>query len=252
MRKRPHRLRPELISIPQQMYERLRVVVLTADVMFVNGLPFFVTLSRGIKLITVEFLPSRMAKQLHASLDAVARLYRRGGFLVKMCLMDIEFKPLEDLSTDVPVNTTAAREHVGDVERSIRVIKDRCRSVLSEVPYKHCMPDVFIVFLLRFVVLWLNAFPSDNGVSTEFSPREIVTGLRMDYTKHCRVRWGAYVEASQDPDITNTMTDRTAPCIALGPTGNIQGSINCYNLETKQVITRRTIQPLPMPDRVLK
>ncbi len=252
MRQRPRRVRPELVSIPQQLYERLRDVVLAADVMFVNGLPFFVTLSRGIKLLTTEFLPSCTANQLHDSLQTVARLYRRGGFLVKMCLMDMEFKPLEDVSKDVPINTTATREHVTDVERSIRVIKDRCRSVISEVPYKHCMPDVFIVFLLRFVVMWLNAFPSGSGVSTEFSPREIVSGLRMDYRKHCRVRWGAYVEASQDPDITNTMNDRTVPCIALGPTGNIQGSVSCYNLQTKQVVTRRTIQPLPMPDRVIR
>eukprot|EP00804_Cyclotella_cryptica_P031175 CCRYP_011748-RA/>CCRYP_011748-RA protein AED:0.26 eAED:0.26 QI:0/0/0/1/0/0/5/0/530 len=136
-----------------------------------------------------------------------------------MCLMDMEFKPLEDLSQDVPVNTTAAREHVGDIERALR----------------HCMPNILIVFLLRFVVLWLNAFPSDHGASTEFSPREIVTGLCMDYRTHCRARWGAYAEASQDPNVTNTMSPRTAPCIALGPTGNVQGSMSCYNLETKQV-----------------
>jgi hypothetical protein len=135
-RKKPSRVRPVLITIPQQLYERLRDVILTADVMFANGLPFFVTLSRDIKLRTIEYLPSRTKKQLHASLQSVARLYRRGGFLIKMCLMDMEFKPLEDISTDIPVNTTAAREHVGDVEREIRVIKDRSRSTLSEVPYK--------------------------------------------------------------------------------------------------------------------
>ena len=136
----------------------------------------------------------------------------------------------EDETTEVLVNTTAAREHVTDIERCIRTIKERCRSIMSELPYKHCMPDMFIIFLLRFVVLWLHAFPSDSGVSSEFSPREIVTGLHLDFKKHCRARFGSYVEASQDPDITNTMNDRTAPCIVLGPTGNVQGSINCYNL----------------------
>ncbi|KAL7502512.1 hypothetical protein ACHAXN_001501 [Cyclotella atomus] len=92
--------------------------------MFVNGLPFFVTQSQDIKLKTVEFLPSRTAKQLLESLESVAQLYRRGGFLVKLCLMDMEFKPLESLSKSIPVNTTVAREHVNDVERSIRTIKD--------------------------------------------------------------------------------------------------------------------------------
>eukprot|EP00956_Cyclotella_meneghiniana_P009213 scaffold12647_cov40-Cyclotella_meneghiniana.AAC.2 len=224
VRQRPHRVRPELIVLPQQMYERLRDVILTADVMFVNGLPFFVTLSRDIKLGTLEFLPSRTTDQLHKSLETVARIYRRGGFLVKMCLMDMEFKKLEDGTTEVMINTTAAREHVTDIERYIRSIKDRCRSVMSELPYKECMPDVFVIFLLKFVILWMNAFPAKNGVSDEFSPREIVTGLRLDYKKHCQARFGAYVEASYDADITNTMNDRTAPCIVLGPTGNVQGS----------------------------
>jgi hypothetical protein len=148
----------------------------------------------------------------------------------------------------VAINTTAAREHVSDIERCIRTIKDRCRSVLSELPYKKFLPDIFIVHLLKFVVLWLNAFPSDNGVSTEFSPREIVIGLRLDYAKHCKACFGAYVEASQDPDVSNTTDDRTAPCIVLGPTGNVQGSVFCFNLETKKVITRRVIKPLPMPN----
>jgi hypothetical protein len=253
VRKRPHRVRPELITIPQELYERTRDVILTADVMFVDGLPFFVTLSRGIKLVTLEFLPSRTTDQLHKSLLAVARLYRRGGFLVKlMALMDMEFKKLEDGSTEVAINTTVAREHVSDIERCIRIIKDRCRSVLSELPYKKFLPDIFIVHLLKFVVLWLNTFPSDNGVSTEFSPREIVTSLRLEYAKHCKARFGAYIEASQDPDVSNTTDDRTAPCIVLGPTGNEQGSVFCFNLETKKVVTRRVIKPLPMPDQVVR
>ena len=54
---------------------------------------------------------------------------------MKLCLMDMEFKPLEKLSQNIPVNSTAAREHVNDIERGIRVIKDRSRSVVSELPY---------------------------------------------------------------------------------------------------------------------
>jgi hypothetical protein len=133
-------------------------------------------------------------------------------------------------------------------------IEERARSVLSEVPFKHCMPDAFVIHLMMFVVFWINAFPSDSGVSTVHSPREIVTGLKVEYAKHCRARWGSYVEASDDLDVTNTMRDRTSPCIVLGPTGNIQGSVRfrCYNLETKAIVKRRTITPLPMPDRVIR
>ena len=102
-----------------------------------------------------------------------------------MCLMDMEFKKLEDGFTEVAINTTAAREHV------VHLIRDRCRTIVSELPCKKYLPDIFIIHLVIFIVLWINAFPSDSGVSTEFSPREIVTGLRLDFKKHCRARFGA-------------------------------------------------------------
>jgi hypothetical protein len=245
-------VQPEFVTIPQQLYEQIQDVVLAADVMFVNGLPFFVSLSRGIKLFTVEFTPSRTKEQLSNKLKKVIYVYRRAGYRVRCVLMDMEFESLCDTFEDGFINTTAAREHVGDIERGIRFLEERARCVLSEVPFKHCMQDIFVVHLMMFVAMWINAFPSDSGVSTVYSPREIVTGLRMDYAKHCRARWGSYVEAHDDPDITNDMRPRTSPCIVLGPTGNIQGSIKCYNLETKAVVKRRNITPLPMPDRVIK
>jgi hypothetical protein len=143
--------------------------------------------------------------------------------------MDMEFKPMVDDFDEALINVAAAREHVGDVERAIS----------SELPFKHCMPNQFIIHLMMFVTLWINAFPSDSGVSDVYSPREIVTGMKMDYLKHCKARFGSYVEASVDPTITNTLQARTTPCIVLGPTA-------------KQILDRHNITPLPMPDKVIK
>ncbi|KAL7503697.1 hypothetical protein ACHAXN_001443 [Cyclotella atomus] len=116
--------------------------------MFVNGLPFFITKSRDIKLITVQFLPSRTVNRLVESLHAVMRVYRRGGFIVETCLMDMESTKIVDKVTEVIVSTTATREHVTDIERDIRTVKERARSTTSELPYKDCMPDIFIIKLV--------------------------------------------------------------------------------------------------------
>jgi hypothetical protein len=109
------------------------------------------------------------------------------------------------------------------------------------------MPDQMVIHLIKFVVMWLNALPHRTGVSQILSPREIVTHIKMDFKKHCRVKFGAYVEASSDEIITNTLRDRTEECIALGPTGNFQGSVACLHLDTGRVVSQRTITPLPMP-----
>ncbi len=100
--------------------------------------------------------------------------------------------------------------------------------------------------------MWIKALPSGSGVSTTLSPREIVTRHKMFFAKHCRVKFGAYVEVHEDPDTSNTLHNHTTECIALGPTGNLQGSIACFDLGTRRVLKRRTITPLPMPDHVIK
>ena len=48
----------------QGFYELNKVVTLTADIMFVNGIPFLTTLFRGTSMVTTEFLPSHTIKQL--------------------------------------------------------------------------------------------------------------------------------------------------------------------------------------------
>ena len=48
------------------------------------------------------------------------------------------------------------------------------------------------------------------------------------------------------------MKDRTHSCLSLGPSGNLQGSLKCFDILTGKVATRRTIKVLLMPDRFLK
>lgn len=46
--------------------------------------------------------------------------------------------------------------------------------------------------------------------------------------------------------------ERTRSCVYLGPTGNLQGTMKFLNLETGEVIKRRKMTVLPMPDSVIK
>jgi hypothetical protein len=49
-------------------------------------------------------------------------------------MMDMEFEKLKDLLPNIALNTTAAQEHVGEIERKIRVIKERARGTISPPP----------------------------------------------------------------------------------------------------------------------
>ena len=74
-------------------------------------------------MITAEYVPSRTAKQLAYSLTQIINTYTRKGFVMNLALMDMEFEKVREKMATVEVNTTAAREHVPDIERQIRLIK---------------------------------------------------------------------------------------------------------------------------------
>ena len=74
-------------------------------------------------MITAECLPSRTDHQIANSLTEIVNIYVRGDFLIDLALMDMEFEKVRDKLAIVKVNTTAAREHVPDIERQIRLIK---------------------------------------------------------------------------------------------------------------------------------
>ena len=64
MRQKPARVETEETYVPRYFYGLHKFVTMTADVMFVNEVPFLVTLSQNIRLFTIEFLPSRTSVQL--------------------------------------------------------------------------------------------------------------------------------------------------------------------------------------------
>ena len=54
-----------------------------------------------------------------------------------------------------------------------------------------------LIHCVYTMVFWLNAF-QNMSVKQWFSPREIVTGLTVDYKRDCKALVGEYVEASID------------------------------------------------------
>jgi hypothetical protein len=85
---------------------------------------------------------------------------------------------------------------------------------------------------IYFIVLWLNAFPVKSRISSTFSPHELLVWWKLDYKKHCLVLPVTYCEVHDEPSPLNTMTPRTHEAIALEPTGNLQGSVKFYSLDT--------------------
>ena len=83
-RRKPERVREEYMKIPRDFYCLHKFVTLATDVMFVNIIPFLVTFSRNIILITVEHVPTSTAVQLAKSLMNIIKLYARGRLVIRL------------------------------------------------------------------------------------------------------------------------------------------------------------------------
>ena len=238
------------MAIPRDFYKLHKFVTLTADVMFVCGIPFLVTHLRGIKCFTGEFLPGRKAGQSANSLRKVIYLYAKGGYVVNACLMDREFETVRKHLPLVEVDVTAAREHVPEIESGIRRMREKTRACTSE--FKHrWIPTLLLVHTVYTMVFWLNAFVNGSE-NYGFSPRTLVTGLLTNHARDCKAAPGEYLEAEVDPDVTNTNDPRTRACVCLGPSGNRQGSVKCLDLETNKTVYRSVANVDPMPDDIIR
>jgi hypothetical protein len=199
--------------------------------------------------VTTEFVPNRQAGQLAKSQRKIVTLYARGCVIVQLPLMDNDFDKIEDLVGLLETNTMAARERTCEIEREIRLIKERTRCITTGFPY-HWIPKMVLIHTVYDVYMWLNqCLPNIERIGG-LSPKELVTGQTLICGKDCCAEMEAYIKATVDADITNGQEERTHSCISLGPLENIQCSL--INLETGKVLIRRSVEQLPFPYIMLK
>ena len=74
------------------------------------------------------------------------------------------------------------KEHVSEIERFIRTVKERIRSTRATIPFK-LIPNLVIVHLFASYIFWINAFPPSThgaGLSDKKGPRQIILGNTVD------------------------------------------------------------------------
>ena len=73
----------------------------------------------------------------------------------------------------IEYNTTAAKEHVSEAERTIRTVKEQMRGLLATLPFAH-IPQRMKIEFVYFMVLWMNAFLVKSRILQTYSPRELL------------------------------------------------------------------------------
>jgi hypothetical protein len=247
----PHPTVSNYVDAPWLIRDRCRDIDISADLFFINKVAFFVTRSRRLQFATAIVTTGVTKPHLVDNLDQVVKLYKCFGFRVRTCFADGQFECLRNEVEGVHIDTSSHDRHIGDIERLIRVIKERVRSLRAGLPFRR-LPRRVIIEAVTFVMFWLNSFPARGGVSCIYSPRTIIMGTTVSQRLHCRLPFSSYAEVHDNPSLLNlTNVNRTTPALCLGPTGNERGTYWFFSLMTGAVLRRYQWEELPITPTVV-
>jgi len=203
-------------------------------------------------LITVDKLSKgKSTPMLNVSLDKIFNKYKSYKHVVKKIRSDREsvFLATENHLNQQGVlyEKSAPGQHVGKVERAIRTLKGRYRSVLNSLQYT--LPDSLQESLNLDVVQMLNITP--NVHTGNSNPRELTAGVKVDASKVLRATFGDLVIA-HTPNNPKNAKSKSEIGIVVGRDFTDSGTIKFWGLESQEVVARQSFTPISIMMCILK
>ena len=224
---------------------------LEIDVMFVNHLPFLVGILVPLGYSFVDYVPNRKEKEIHQSLFKFINKTTARRITITHVVSDNEGSAhtaeTKLNSMSIQLSTTAAGEKVHRVERRIRFIKERVRSIVHALPYRLCAK------LLAYCVYYANWCTNNHRMAASThnrTPHEQFTGRNLNATRDLRHAFGDFVQATV-PHTNNSMQPRTEACIALIHSGSLTGGVVMYCVKTSQIVVRDQFRIIPAPSSLI-
>ena len=206
------------------------------DIAHLDRIPFMINIVKPLNLLMITQVPG--VTKTTSAIDCIRTqvdVLRAQGFEV----VSIEHDPdrilvSKDMKVyDIPMHPAGAGSHAPVAERGIRVIKERVRCILADLPYK--LPRCLIKWAAYYAVSKINCVPRVPGVP---SAREIFLGRKLDFSLDLPLCFGDVVQLFRTPKRSNDIKEsRSIGCIALGPVDNLKGTWRFWNIATKSVVT---------------
>ena len=241
-------------EIPEQLSAELEKITMSLDIFFVDKIPFLTSISRKLHFSTARAIKNREHDVVFAGIMEIINFYKMHKHEIEFMLCDNEFGPLKTRLREeggAEMNLSAPNEHVPEVERNIKLIKERLRSTLAGMPYEKITRN-FKRELVLTCVSMLNVVPREASVSDTLSPMELLTGRSLDSNKHCKLAPGSYCLVHEEHLPRNSMRERATGAIAIGPTSTLRGAYRFLSLKSGQTITRREWTNMPVPPEAIE
>jgi hypothetical protein len=137
-RKIPEAIQGELLLIPTDIFTKYRMVTIALDIRYVNNIPFLVLISRHLRFGTTDGLKNLKNTTFIKPIKQILNIYKERDFKVSLILADRQFESIKTniAGMGISMNITGQDEHVPEVERYIRTLKERIRCVYNSMPFE--------------------------------------------------------------------------------------------------------------------
>ena len=136
----------DIMPLTREILQVYRNVTLCADILFIGQIICFGTISR--KLLFTSTQPIKNRKKVETILPhikVIRNIYKTRGFKVTHLVTDTEFSVLRNqlMAIGITLNETSADEHVPEIKRNNRYLKEKVRGTVNSLPFK-ILPRVLL------------------------------------------------------------------------------------------------------------
>ena len=100
-RKKLIQVTEDLIRVPKDSLKLNKYLFLTMNIIFVNKIPFLITLIRNIDLTSTSHLPTQTARDIHKYFWCIYVFYLKHGFKITIVHSDGDFAPVREIIVEM-------------------------------------------------------------------------------------------------------------------------------------------------------
>ena len=164
--------------LPEEIIKYHSNITLCVDFFYVQRLPFIHAISRKVWYRQAVAIPDRTKATMMSFVNKSVLKYTSRGFEVIDAHADKEFECLHGSLGNISLEICGPDEHVPEVERSIRTMKETMRATAHSLPYRR-LPKIMIVELVAMATHCINGFPKEDGVTEFRQPLQVQSHLEM-------------------------------------------------------------------------
>jgi hypothetical protein len=159
----------DVVKVPVELLRLHKEVYITANLLIVNKIPFFLMMSCKICFMAINHLADRTVPQIFMAFKEIYQYYLQRGFRITTVHVDGEFAPLKVLIESLPggpmVNLASLNEYVPEIKQRTRVVKERSQAAHHSLPFQR-IPKHLMIHIVLNAVKMLNFFATKEEFPT--------------------------------------------------------------------------------------